>query len=364
MKKIFLSILLLITFFAPIYAQDSEVEQYKGKVVLKEEVSCGDIFEDTHSCYEYEVYISKTDETVRTVQSMLEKGEPGYAVGDAVFLSSWFDGQEMEDVWTIVGYSRGTIILFLVILFIIVALFVGGKRGFGSLISLIISFLVLYSFMIPNMLRTNQVILYGYLAIILILGLTIYLSHGFSKMTTVALISTVVGVTIISIVAYVFIRVANLTGAGEEDAFFLLSQTEGTINLRNVFFMSIVIGSVGVLDDVAVGQVFSMYEVYKANPSMSSIELFKSGMNVGREHVSSMINTLFIVYAGSSLALVMLLAQREGSFANIINIDIISEEIIRTISVSLGLLLVVPLSTFIASKSLILWSDKGTKTLV
>jgi uncharacterized membrane protein len=168
-------------------------------------------------------------------------------------------------------------------------------------------------------------------------------------MTTIALISTLVGVAIVSILSWVLLDILNINGLGDETAFLLSSQMNGDLNIQLLFFISILIGAVGVLDDVAVGQVSSMYEIYKANPKLVTKDLYKRTMNIGREHVSSMINTLFIVYAGSSLPLVVLMYLSNRDIGTLVSIDIISEEIVRTLAISLSLLLIVPISTYISS---------------
>jgi uncharacterized membrane protein len=136
---------------------------------------------------------------------------------------------------------------------------------------------------------------------------------------------------------------------GEETAFLLSSQMEGSLDIRMLFFVSIVLGASGVLDDVVIGQVTSMNEIYEANSDLSVSELYKRTMNVGKEHVASMINTLFIVYAGSSLPLVVLMYLSNRNIGTLVSIDMISEEIVRTLAISMSLLLVVPISTYLGA---------------
>jgi uncharacterized membrane protein len=113
--------------------------------------------------------------------------------------------------------------------------------------------------------------------------------------------------------------------------------------------VSIVLGASGVLDDVVIGQVTSMNEIYEANRDLTVSELYKRTMNVGKEHVASMINTLFIVYAGSSLPLVVLMYLSNRNIGTLVSIDMISEEIVRTLAISMSLLLVVPISTYLSA---------------
>ena len=127
--------------------------------------------------------------------------------------------------------------------------------------------------------------------------------------------------------------------------------------MGGVFFVSILIGAMGVLDDVVMSQVSSIQEIYTANRSLNTLELYSKAMNIGRDHISSMVNTLFIAYAGSSFALVMLLTYNTEGFGNIVKTDVIAEEIVRTLTSSIGILMIVPISSLIAAKLIPLSKD-------
>lgn len=348
MNKILISLAILFSLTLPLFAEDSV--KLRGRVTEVNEVECEEIFTEEYSCYSYEVYVSDLDETVGTIVSMLEETENTYTVGDSVFVESLQD-LDGNDTWSITGYVRGPAIFIWSLIFLALAFFVGGRKSFGSILSLILSFVLIYFFTVPNLLRVENTILLAYFAIFLILTLGMYLSHGFKKQTTIALLSTFIGVVIVSIVSILLIRTLRIDGMGEETSFLLSTQIEG-INIQRLFFISILIATVGVLDDVAIGQVTSMYEIYLMDKNISSVELFKKTMNVGREHVASMVNTLFIVYAGSSLSLVMLMYLSNRDIGTLVSIDMITEEIARTLAISIALLLVVPISTFISSRLL------------
>jgi uncharacterized membrane protein len=129
----------------------------------------------------------------------------------------------------------------------------------------------------------------------------------------------------------------------------LFDTTNGGIKLSTVFLLSIVIGALGVLDDVTVGQASSMIEIYNTDRKLTEIELFKKSMNIGKDHISSMVNTLFIAYAGSSFSLVMLLSANSPDLRILLNTGFVVEEIVRTLVASIGLILIVPLTSFISS---------------
>ena len=349
MKRIIIAIMILLSFVSVSYAQENTIEKFKGKVVSVNEVECLQQLDMDYVCYTYDVSLSSSETTITTMSSMIERSEDSFKVGDPVYVTSMQD-LDGQDTWRITGYVRGGTILFWSFLFIILTFIVGGRKSFGSILSLVLSFVVLYFFMIPSLISSSNILLIGYIGSFVILTLSMYLAHGFKRQTTIALMSTYLGVLIVSILAWVLMESLHVNGMGEENAFLLASQTAGSIDIQKLFFISIIIGAVGVLDDVTIGQVSSMYEIYTANRNIEGYELYKKTMNVGNEHVASMINTLFLVYAGSSLSLVMVMYLCSRDVGNLVSIDMITEEIVRTLAISIALLLVVPISTYISAK--------------
>lgn len=348
MKKFLISIAILITFVVPTYGQEQQVESYKGTVELINEVNCEQGLDEAYICYTYEVYIKELDQSVTTMTSTLEQSSEAFKVGDSVYLAS-MQGLEGQSTWSITGYARGMSILLWTLIFFLLIFLVGGKRSLGSILSLILSFIVIYLFLIPQIIDSSNILLFGYITVFIILTLGMYLAHGLRKLTTIALLSTLIGIGIVSILSWLLLNALNINGMGDESAFLLSSQMGGDINIQILFFFSIVLGATGVLDDVVIGQVSSMYEIYEADPKLTISQLYRKTMNVGKEHVSSMINTLFIVYAGSSLPLVVLMYMSNRDIGTLVSIDMISEEIVRTLAISTSLLLVVPLSTYLSA---------------
>jgi len=159
-----------------------------------------------------------------------------------------------------------------------------------------------------------------------------------------------IGILIVGIFAKLFGGLASINGSGSEEAFLLFSQTNGGINLMDIFFISILIGSMGVLDDVVMAQISAVLELYTTDEKLNGFDLYRKAMNIGKDHLSSMVNTLFLAYAGSSLATVMLLIYNSKEMGNILQIDFIAEEIVRSLVSSMGILLIVPIATIIAAK--------------
>ena len=349
MKKIF-PILFLFLSLIPlgVYAQETE-ETFKGIIEEVFEVSCSDVLDDGYTCFEYMIRIDESNESVRTsIPILSEDGNSKFNVGDRVYTTFMTDGFDNSS-WAISGFVREGSILIMVIIFALAAIIIGKRQGLGSLLSLVFTVMILYGWAIPRILAGGDVLLIGLITVCITLVMIMYVSHGFNRKSSIAVLSTLIGVLIVAILAKLFISMARVDGSGSEEAFLLLSQTGGSIDLAAVFFISILIGAVGVLDDVVMSQVSSIQELHIANPTLSSSKLFSQAMNIGKDHLSSMVNTLFIAYAGSSLALVILLTYNSSGIGNILRADAIAEEIVRALAASTGILFIVPITSFIAS---------------
>lgn len=354
--KTFINLLLpffLLLSTANIHAQQKEIS-YEGKVESIKEVSCSEIFEDGYTCFEYSVYISELDIKKVTSPLLSDTDDSKFKKGDRVYITQVSD-ELGNEAWSITGYVRGDMMLVLLLLFCTVAIVVGRKQGLGSLLSLAFTLLILYLWAIPKILAGANITIIGGITVVLTLVVIMYMSHGFNKKSTIAVISTFIGILIVGIFAKIFTTLIHVDGSGSEEAFLLYSQSNGSINLAEVFFLSILIGAMGVLDDVVMSQVSSIQEIYLTDQNQTTLELYKKAMNIGRDHLSSMVNTLFIAYAGSSFALVMLLTYNTGGVGDILKTDVIAEEIVRTLTSSIGLLLIVPISSIIAAKLIPMW---------
>ena len=349
MKRIILLVLLFITFFliSPVYAQ--EEVSYHGVINEYKEIPCSEMFQENYKCFEYFVDIQELDEEKVISPVLSENGESRFEKGDKVYVSSLSDEYGNEE-WSITGYNRNSSILLMVICFSILALIVGGKQGFRSLLSLLFTVLILYIWAIPRILNGADVISTGIITIIVTILVIMYASYGFNIKSHIGVISSMIGILIVGIFAKLFGGLASINGSGSEEAFLLFSQTNGGINLMDIFFISILIGSMGVLDDVVMAQISAVLELYTTDEKLNGFDLYRKAMNIGKDHLSSMVNTLFLAYAGSSLATVMLLIYNSKEMGNILQIDFIAEEIVRSLVSSMGILLIVPIATIIAAK--------------
>ena len=268
-----------------------------------------------------------------------------YKIGDKLMIY-----QAGSDTFLIADQVRTQPLLILFIIFILAVLLISKWRGVGSLLGMAFSFLIIIYFILPKIATGNDPILIAILGSLLIIPATFYPSHGLNRKTNIAILSTFCALLITGFLAKFFLDFAKLSGLASEEAGFLQTMNPEVFdNMRGLLLAGIIIGVLGVLDDVTVSQASIVAQLKIANPQFTKIELYKRAMEVGRDHISSMVNTLVLVYAGASLPLLLLFNDSAKPFAEIVNYEILADEIVRTLVGSIGLILVVPISTFLAA---------------
>lgn len=235
-------------------------------------------------------------------------------------------------------------------IFIALVLFFGKVRGVTSLLGLLLSVLVLIKYVVPQILAGRDPVLVSVMGALVIAVLSLYMAHGINRRTTVALFSTIATLFISAVLAIVYVKFSQLTGTGSEEAIFLRMGPLGNIDLKGLLLGGIIIGALGVLDDITISQSTMIDELRQANPSLSKAELYKRGTRLGREHIASLINTLALAYVGASFPLLMLFSvSQDIPFWLTLNSEFIIEEVVRTLVGSSALILAVPISTFMAA---------------
>lgn len=268
-------------------------------------------------------------------------------VGDEVLLyvAEYPDGRT---VYTFADYERSTGMLVLALLFGLAVVLLGRWRGVGALAGLTVSVAVLVVFVLPALLDGSNPVLVAIVGASVIAFASLYLAHGVGSATNVALLSTLLSLSFTGFLAWAFVRITTLTGLGDENA--LLLQSLGvSIDPRGLLLAGVVIGSLGVLDDVTVTQVSAVGQLHEAKPSASAAELYRSAVRIGRDHISSTVNTLFLAYAGAALPLLLLFTEVRQSITSVATREVVAVEIVRTLVGSIGLVASVPISTALAA---------------
>ncbi len=286
--------------------------------------------------------------------SLLMSNLPKYKVGDGLVVSYSKDF-EGNDLFLITDYLRRNSLFWLFAIFLVIALLVGRWQGATSLIGLGISFLVIFKFILPQIYGGANPVQIAIFGSLIIIPVTFCLSHGLNKKTGIAIAGTAITLILTGILASLFINLSQLTGFASEEAGFLQAYKPGLINIRGLLLAGIIIGVLGILDDITISQAAIVDQLKKTNPKLKSTELYKKAMSVGRDHIASMINTLILIYVGAALPLLLLFIDNPHPFTEVINYEIIADEVVRTLVGSIGLILAVPITTSIA----VLVADKS-----
>lgn len=281
-----------------------------------------------------------------------------FSQGDEVVLSR-LELPDGEVLYNAVDHVRWPSLLMVFLSFVAAVIVVNRKKGLFSLLAMGFTFLILFVLVLPMILGGANPVLTALLGSAIIMPVSYYLSHGVSKKTHVAVLGTLASLVLTGVLASVFSEVSHLTGLASEEAAFLFSGGRESIDFQGLTLAGIIIALMGVLDDVCITQSSVVSQLKKANPKMSKRELFKRGMAVGMDHISSVVNTLIMVYAGASLPLLLLFMDGGQSWTQVLNYEVVAEEVLRTLVGSMGLVLAVPITTWLAS-GVMKSSDKDT----
>lgn len=250
--------------------------------------------------------------------------------------------------YTFWDYQRTPPLLWLALAFAVVVVAFGRWKGVRALLGLGASILILVAFVVPSLLRDQPAVPVALTGTVLIALLALYLAHGLSMTTTVALAGTLLSLLLITFLALFTASLTSLTGLADEQAQ-ILRVTAGALDLRGLLVAGIVVGALGVLDDVTVTQVSTVAALRRADPRMPRAALYSEAIRVGRDHVASTVNTLVLAYAGAALPLVLLFAQGTVPVARILTGEVVAVEVVRMLVGSIGLVLSVPITTALAT---------------
>jgi uncharacterized membrane protein len=280
--------------------------------------------------------------TVDNNYIMLNAGDEFYLIHDTN-LSDGTDYYSVSD-----PYRLPALCVLLGIFLVCVFLF-GGRQGMRGLISLAGGLLLIFYVLLPAILAGYSPILVsiGVAALIVIVGS--YITHGFNRTTTSAVVGMIVTIAITGFLAYVAVGYTKLSGFSNEEAVYLNFNTNGSINFAGLLLGGILIGLLGVLYDIAISQAISVEELHRIGPHVPWTHVYRRAIRIGREHIGALINTLAIAYVGVSLPLLLFLYSSSPDWALSLNKEIFATEIVRILVGSIGLVLAVPITTFISS---------------
>jgi uncharacterized membrane protein len=304
---------------------------------------------------------TQTDETVQMLQAQILQGpDKGSVVtvnndylnlksGDEFYANHSIDSSDASnDTWNVQEPYRLPILEMLGVLFVLAVIVFGGKQGVRGLLSLVASLAAIFWVLLPG-------ILAGYSPILLSIGISAfivcvgsYITHGFNRTTTAAVLGMIVTICITGALAYWSVHAALFSGYNSEEVSYLHFATTQNIDFVGLLLGGIMIGLLGILYDSAIGQAIAVEELKRAAKHYTPWQLYKRAERIGREHIGALVNTLAIAYVGVSLPLLLLLHFTDMPLAITINQEIFATEIVRTMVGSIGLILAVPITTLIS----------------
>ncbi|MCP8998862.1 YibE/F family protein [Pseudarthrobacter sp. RMG13] len=246
-----------------------------------------------------------------------------------------------------VDFVRTLPIVILALLYALVVIAVARWRGLRALLGLVGAYFVLASFMLPGLVEGKPPLLLALVGSTVIMIGVLYFAHGFSARTSTALLGTMFGLAITALLAAWATDAANLAGVGSHDATTLIN-TSANISISGVILCGLIISGLGVLNDVTITQSSAVWELYELAPGTSARKLFTSAMRIGRDHIASTVYTIAFAYAGAALPILIIVMLYDRPLGDTLTSAELSEEVIRTLVGSIGLVLAIPVTTLIA----------------
>lgn len=365
MRRFFVFILLALHFLVPTasFAQElgstadeasgAPVSYERGRVIEVVDTKYDDFmgYASTTQTVLVEVLTGVDDGGVKTIEYVING--PGFEAqelkrGNVVILSTY--GAPPETFYYIVDTYRLPSVLILLFSFFLLAIILGGRRGFGAIVGLSLSILVLLFYVAPRIFAGDSPVFVSVIAATCIMTVSLLFAHGFSKRSLVSLASTLASLILAFALAALAVFLTGVSGTGTEEAMYLKLSVLPDLNLQGLLLGAIVIGALGVLDDVTTAQVAAVEEIHRANPKLSTGELYRRGLSVGREHIAALVNTLALAYVGASMPLFLLFSTPDSPPAWVIaNGENIVEEVLRALVGGMSLMLAVPIATFLAA---------------
>ncbi|MEV6300120.1 YibE/F family protein [Actinoplanes sp. NPDC051861] len=274
-------------------------------------------------------------------------GAPEVETGDEVVLIA-LNADDGTTSYSVMDHQRSTQLWMLGAVFALAVIAFGRWRGVTALAGLAVTFGILLWFIVPAILDGRSPVAVAVVGAAAIMLIVLYLTHGFSLTTTIAVAGTLASLAITAVLAAVSTAVVHLTGVADDTSNFL-TITQGEVNMRGLLLAGIVIGSLGVLDDVTVTQSATVTELAVANPAYGFRRLYGAATRIGRAHIASVINTIVLAYAGASLPLMLLFAAGDTPVSELLTSQLIAQELVRSAVGTIGLVAAVPITTALAA---------------
>ena len=330
----------------------SDTVRAKVLLITEEGITNLGIVEQAYQVFDVEILegkfkgeITSVDYGLRQITSSSVKIHPQEII--LVTVGQRPDTGEVRAFFT--DFVRSKTILYLFIVFVFFSVLISGWKGIRSLIAILFSLGVIVFFMLPQILSGRDPVFVSIIGAFVFLSISQYLVYGWNLKTHSAVVGILVSLIITGSISAFFINFTRLTGFGDENAMFLVQLTSQNINMRGLLLAGMIIGALGVLDDLVISQASAVFELHSTNQELGFKTLYQRAMNIGKDHVAATVNTLVLAYAGASLPMLLLFSISNQDPAMLINISYIAEEIVRTLVGSIGLIASIPITTSLAA---------------
>lgn len=359
LNKVLLITFILVSSF--LFVGDAQGEEYAPLLEEKSEIVKARVLETTEKESDI-IPVFNIENKNQEIRALILEGEnkdrvvtfnndfTPLASGDIFYLNH--TTRDGEEFFAMMEPYRLNIIYILLFAFIILTILIGGFQGLRGLVSLALSFVLILYALLPGILAGYSPVLVSIVVSSFIIIVGSYITHGFNKTTTSAVLGMILTIIITGTLAVVSIEYGKFTGYDNEEAVFLNRNFAGEIDLVGILIGGIMIGLLGVLYDIAINQAIFVEELHHIAPHVKRKNIFQRAMRMGREHIGALVDTLAIAYAGASLPL-LLLFSNSTNLELIINREIFATEIVRILIGSISLIIAVPITTFIATLLLI-----------
>ncbi|WUD82366.1 YibE/F family protein [Streptomyces sp. NBC_00503] len=317
------------------------------------------VAEQTGDCKKATVQVSTGADKGREFIEVIQPGAPRQLTNGQEVVVAYAPDAPRDLQYSVIDVNRKFPMALLAGIFALAVVVVGRMRGVYALIALVVSFGVLTLFILPAILQGSNPLVVAVVGASAIMLIALYMCHGLTARTSVAVLGTIVSLVLIGLLGSLFIGWAFLSG-NTDDNTGLIHGLYPHIDMSGLLLAGVIIGSLGVLDDVTVTQTSAVWELHQADPSMGPRELYRAGIRIGRDHIASVVNTLVLAYAGAALPLLLLFSIANSSMGSVANSELVAEEIVRTLVGSIGLVASVPVTTALAA--LVVSADRAGST--
>ncbi|KJY46469.1 lipoprotein [Streptomyces sp. NRRL S-444] len=302
----------------------------------------------TGECKKATIEVGTGSDKGRTFFEIVQPGAPRQLENGQEVVVAYAPDAPRDLQYSVIDVNRKLPLAVLAGLFAVAVVVVGRMRGVFALVALVVSFGVLTLFILPAILQGSNPLLVAVIGASAIMLIALYMCHGLSARTSVAVLGTLVSLLLIGLLGSVFVDWAFLSG-NTDDNTGLIHGLYPDIDMSGLLLAGVIIGSLGVLDDVTVTQTSAVWELHQADPAMGSRSLYRAAIRIGRDHIASVVNTLVLAYAGAALPLLLLFSIANSSMGSVANSELVAEEIVRTLVGSIGLVASVPVTTALAA---------------